>query len=89
MTKKTKSEAISTPNGSLVDDMALRYGPMIGGTDLIRALGYTNGQAFRQAYRTDRLGVRVFNMPSRTGKYALTTDVAQWLTSVSMAASVK
>jgi hypothetical protein len=70
----------------IADELALRYGPMIGGSDLIKALGYSNGQAFRQAHRTKRLGIKVFNIPSRQGKFALTSDVAQWLISVSTVA---
>jgi hypothetical protein len=69
----------------LTDELCKRYGPLIGGVDLIKALGYTNGQAFRQAHRYERLGVRVFNVPSRQGKYALTADVANWLATVSLA----
>ena len=70
----------------IADDLVARYGPMIGGTDLIKVLGYSNGQAFRQAHRSNRLGVRVFNIPARQGKFALTTDVANWLASVSASA---
>lgn len=70
----------------IADDLVARYGPMIGGTELMKALGYSNGQAFRQAHRSNRLGVRVFNIPARQGKFALTTDVADWLVSVSTAA---
>jgi hypothetical protein len=70
----------------IADDLVTRYGPMIGGAELMKALGYSNGQAFRQAYRSNRLGVRVFNIPARQGKFALTIDVADWLVSVSTAA---
>ena len=69
----------------IVSDLTVHYGPMIGGADLFKALGYKNGQAFRQAQRKNRLGVRVFNVPSRQGKYALTADVAAWLAAVSLA----
>jgi hypothetical protein len=60
-----------------------RYGPLMSGDSLCRALGYENGQAFRQARRQKRLGIHVFNVPSRRGLFALTADVAKWLSTVS------
>jgi hypothetical protein len=85
VTKKCKMNSFATTSGNLIDDLVLRFGPMIGGKDLIQALGYSNGQAFRQAVRQDRLGVRVFNLPGRQGKFALTADVATWIQSSSEA----
>ncbi len=81
---------MATPNSTmpvltdecLIDDLVNRYGPVMGGRDLIRALGYGNGQAFRHAARQGRLGVRIFNLPGRSGKFALTADVAAWIKSV-------
>jgi hypothetical protein len=60
-------------------EMLDRYGPLIGGADLIRALGYRSNSAFRRADRMRILGVRVFSIPDRKGKYALTRDIAEWL----------
>ena len=85
MTTKCKSEVSGEVSGKLIDDLARRYGPMIGGKDLIQVLGYRNGQTFRQAVRQGRLGIRVFNLPARQGKFALTADVAAWIQSVSEA----
>lgn len=64
---------------NLVDELPRRYGPIMGGKDLFQALGFHNGQAFRQALRQGKLGVRVFNLPARQGKFALTAEVAAWL----------
>jgi hypothetical protein len=84
VSQKSKSNVDRIPNGELVCELALRYGPMIGGRDLIQALGCSNGQAFKQAIRQDRLGVRIFNLPARRGKFALTKDVANWLSTASV-----
>lgn len=83
MANKSKSLATGATSGTLADDMTCRYGPMMGGKDLIQALGYGNGQAFRQALRQGRLGVPVFNLPARQGKFALTIDIAAYIQSAS------
>ncbi len=85
MTTNCKSKVSGETSGKLIDDLARRYGPMIGGTDLFHVLGYRNGQAFRQAVRQGRLGIHVFNLPARQGKFALTADVAAWIQSASEA----
>lgn len=85
MISDTQFPDAQSQSDQITNDLAMRYGPMIGGMDLIRALGYSNGQAFRQAHRTNRLGVRVFNIPARQGKFALTSEVANWLAEVSTA----
>lgn len=56
-----------------------KYGPLIGGEELRRALGYRTWSSFARAVRSDSLGVKVFDLPGRRGKFALTGDVASWL----------
>jgi hypothetical protein len=56
-----------------------KYGLLIGGNDLVRALGFPNPAAFREARRKNRLNVRVFAIPDRRGSFALTQDVAAWI----------
>ena len=62
--------------------MVAEYGPLLTGNDLVNALGYPTPSAFWQARRCDRLQVRTFRIPGRRGTFALTVDVADWLTSV-------
>lgn len=59
-----------------------RFGPIVGGTELERLLGFTSSPAFRQAYHRGRLPVKVFTLPERRGKFAFTADIAAWLASV-------
>lgn len=57
----------------------MKYGPLMGGEDLRRALGYRTWSAFSRAVRTGVLEVTVFEIPGRRGKFALTPEVADWL----------
>lgn len=63
--------------------MLKQYGPLIGGVDLRRALGYRSASAFNRAVRLNALGVNVFSVPGRRGRFALTTEVGGWLENVS------
>lgn len=56
-----------------------RYGPMIGGADLRRVLGYKSPDGFRLAIIRNQLGVATFVVPHRKGHFALSDDVAKWL----------
>jgi hypothetical protein len=56
-----------------------KYGPLIGGPDLVKVLGYRSNASFRRAVRLGIIGVRVFDIPGRKGKYAKTQDVVAWL----------
>lgn len=67
--------------------MAQQYGPLLTGPQLVQALGYRNAAALRQARRQKRIGVPVFAAPSRKGLCALTSDVADWLHSISVSSS--
>ncbi|KZW99040.1 hypothetical protein JL49_19615 [Pseudoalteromonas luteoviolacea] len=56
-----------------------KHGPIIGGTELYIALGFSSASAFRQAVRRKTIPNIVFSLESRKGKFALTFDVAEWL----------
>ena len=64
-------------------DLLRQFGPLLGGADLRRALGFRSDVTFRRAIRLGKLPVHVFEVEGRKGKFALTTDVAQWLHQVS------
>jgi hypothetical protein len=59
--------------------MMRTFGAVIGGGELSRTLGYTTQGAFRQAFARDRLPVPVFFLEGRRGRFALTSDIANWL----------
>ncbi len=56
-----------------------RYGPLLGGDELVIILGYKTKSAFYRSIRTKTLGIEVFNIAGRKGKFALTENVANWL----------
>lgn len=65
----------------LMQSLQKEYGPLIGGKDLWRALGYKTWAAFAKAARNGTLGIAVFSLPGRRGRFALTADLAEWLIS--------
>lgn len=56
-----------------------RYGPLLGGNELVSILGFKTKAAFYRSIRMNTLGVEVFNIAGRKGKFALTENVANWL----------
>lgn len=54
-------------------------GATVGGSVLTKALGYPTQDAFRKASHRGRLPVQTFEMAGRRGRFAVTTDIAQWL----------
>ncbi|WP_377159624.1 hypothetical protein ACFJIX_10115 [Roseateles sp. UC29_93] len=63
----------------MLRQMATRYGPIMGGTALRQALGFSSAAAMRQAVLRNQVGVQLFNLKNRRGKFALTQDVVRWL----------
>lgn len=64
---------------SLESDLLGRHGPIMGGDELLRALGYPSREAFRQSLVRDTVAIPLFDMEYRRGKFALTKDVARYL----------
>lgn len=71
------------PAGPSLLPQADRGEPLIGGHELWRALGYRNADAFRKAGQRGTLPVRVFAIPGRRGKFAMTSEVYTWLLALS------
>lgn len=59
-----------------------RFGPLVGGSDLVKALGYRTDAAFRQAVSRKTLPVAVFAIPGRKGKWCLVKDLVDWIVAV-------
>ena len=55
------------------------YGPVLGGRELSRALGFPSAGAFAKARQRQRVPIRTFTMPGRRGCFAATADLAAWL----------
>jgi hypothetical protein len=56
-----------------------RHGLILGGSELARVLGYPTLRAFQQATLRRVVGVPVFTIENRRGRFALASDVAEWL----------
>lgn len=67
----------------LGDSLLKQYGPLMGGAELYRSLGFRSAAAFQRAVRDNALSIRIFAVPGRRGKFALTADVAAWLSRIS------
>lgn len=65
-------------------ELLARHGPLIGGLELAKVLNFKNMAAFRQALRRGTIPIRVFELPRRRGKFALTQDLAAWLESLKL-----
>lgn len=71
----TTSTSLDELHRSLLD----AYGPLMGDAVLWQALGFKTWAGFDKAIRQGKLEVRIFTLPGRRGRYALTCDVASWL----------
>jgi hypothetical protein len=68
-----------TFKAKLYQELSLRHGEMIGGSKLARVLGYSTLSALCKALERGTLGLPVFHVAGRSGRFALTVDVVQWL----------
>jgi len=59
--------------------LSSQHGPLLGGAELVRILGYRTSAAFRQAHKRGQISVPIFKLPDRRGYYALTHEVAEWI----------
>ncbi|WP_435416755.1 hypothetical protein WAB17_07595 [Parerythrobacter aurantius] len=69
----------NTSSSQLQDHLHQQYGPLIGNSDLARALGFQNTAAMRQAKRRGQLQIETFRIPNRRGLFAFTSEVSKWL----------
>ena len=79
MDETEKSLLIDELAKSLESDLLGRYGPVMGGDELLRALGYTSKEAFRQSRARNTVAIPLFNLEHRRGKHALVKDIARYL----------
>ncbi len=63
----------------LITELMKEYGPVLSGENLSLCLGFRTRNAFRKALSRNQVPVVIFDLPNRSGKYALTVDVAKWL----------
>lgn len=78
-TDQHREAATQALEHQLAADLEAQHGPLLNGWALYRALGLPSAEAFRQAASRGQLPVRVFTIPNRRGRFALTREVAHWL----------
>lgn len=76
---KSDNSVPKDPHDALEEKMFQAYGLLIGGIELSKILGFNTNAAFRKALSNNVIGVPVFQIDNRKGKFALTQDVAKWL----------
>lgn len=59
--------------------MTAQYGPVLGSSALLKVLCYPSAGAFQQAIFRGTVPVPTFRIDNRRGRFALTRDVALWL----------
>lgn len=64
---------------TLQSDLMSHYGPIIGGEDLYKVLGYKTSSAFRLALNQGDINLSIFHIEKRRGRFSLTIDIAKWL----------
>lgn len=79
----THTELDSTDMEGITEALTTRlmaqYGTVLGSNALIKELGYPSAASFQQALARKALPVTVFKLPHRRGSFALTVEVAKWL----------
>lgn len=70
---------ISEASEKIYHELYGKHGPLMGAVDLRQALGFSTQESFRQAAVRNKVGLPVFSIPGRRGKFAHTSDVAAWL----------
>lgn len=63
----------------LAQQLLNQYGPIIGGRDLYKALGFRSHASFRLANEQMKIPIAVYQLPGRRGWFARTGDLAFWL----------
>lgn len=63
----------------LLIHLTSRYGELIGGISLSKALSYPTLDAMKRAIERDTLNIPTFFVKGRRGRFALTIDVVDWL----------
>lgn len=63
----------------LLQSLSDRYGAVLSSRGLIKELGYPSAASFHQALARGTVPVPIFKIEHRRGSFALSLDVATWL----------
>ncbi|UNV90450.1 MULTISPECIES: hypothetical protein [unclassified Comamonas] len=70
---------VESINEELMLRLSEQYGTVLGSNALIKELGYPTPASFQQALARGTVPVPIFKLQHRRGSFALTRDVALWL----------
>lgn len=73
---------------ALATQLVQTYGHLMGGHDLVRISGCSSRRDLTMKAKAGRVGFRVFQIEGRTGAFALTQDIANWLWELRSTAAV-
>lgn len=76
--ENTQAEFLDDLTSKLIE----RHGAVLGSRALAKELGYPSASAFQQALVRNTVPFTVFKLPNRRGHFALTIEVARWLSKV-------
>lgn len=63
----------------VLNDLMKNHGHMIGMRHLYRVMGFPTYDALKQCLLRKQLDLNLFYLDGRKGRYAMTSDVADWL----------
>jgi hypothetical protein len=69
-------------NDAVENYLIERYGLLLSGCSLWKAIGFPSSSAFRKAASRGALPVKTFRIEGRKGLFAYTSDVARWINDV-------
>ena len=68
---------------TIYEELSTRFGLVVGGKDLAKALGFRSVKSLRGSFSRNALPIPVFQMAGRKGLWAKVEDVANWYMSLS------
>lgn len=68
---------------NLVEQLLHEFGPLIGGPDLVKVLGFRSNASFKRAEKLGQIDLEMFCIEGRKGRFAYTQKVANWLSKLS------
>ena len=67
---------------NLAKELHQEYGPLIGGPDLVKVLGFRSNSSFKRARKLGQIDLEMFGIEGRKGSFAYTKNVASWLSNL-------
>lgn len=76
---EARQEHLKTTEADLRRKLEQTFGRMMSSKQIGQLLVYPSPAAFRQAVHRGAVNIRMFTLPERRGRFAMTADVARWL----------